>query len=83
MSAERALSISAACGERPLLLVTQDDEGDYIVWDLQRDGCLCHGETLNKAIEHYHEAVAAYDEAVCLQVATPPVLESDGREGQK
>lgn len=54
-------------GEKPLVLLSQDDEGDIIARDLQREGCIVHGETFGIALTRLQDAREAWD-----KLAEPP-----------
>jgi hypothetical protein len=65
--------------EKPILSITQDDEGDYIVRDHTRPGCLCHWDTLDGAIAHYYEAREQYDAALAESSRAASNLPPDQR----
>lgn len=48
---------------KPVLRISLDDEGDYIVRDLSRPGCICHSDTIEGAWEFYLEVRRVYDAA--------------------
>jgi predicted RNase H-like HicB family nuclease len=59
-------------GERPRLTITQDEDGDFIVRDHDRNGCICHADTLDGAWDHYREVRALWDEASAKSAAAFP-----------
>ena len=54
--------------EVPVLLITRDEEGDFIARDLARDGCVCHADSEAGAYAHLQEARQQYDEALSPSV---------------
>ena len=62
--------------EVPIVLITRDDEGDFIARDLTRDGCVCHADTEHGAYEHLQEARKQYDEALESPESVPAVGEA-------
>lgn len=50
-------------GESIELVVTMDEEGDFLVRDMDRDGLLCHAGTLPEALAAYWDARELYDKA--------------------
>jgi hypothetical protein len=49
---------------KPFLRISLDDEGDYIVRDLARPGCICHADTIEGAWALYLEVRRVYDAAI-------------------
>lgn len=64
---DRVLRLYGDDPYQPVLLLVRDVDGDIIAHDLERPGCMIHGETEVEALSVLAEARSAYDELVDVE----------------